>query len=660
MAAGTNWKRPWEEDADGSSDHSASVVPPSGRSSVSSHHPASSEQQHGATGASKAQLPPLFRDNESFTSINANQRTSPGARDSNQADGQPLYQASLTAPHKRQRTSVHALDLPSSPTVVYQLKGSLDGHDGEYRFHGTSSTHELGSLRNYSQDTSARNSHEFANHLPATTMPRSDLQGKCKTCGSLRGLVPQAASIVEEFYEHMFIAMKDRTPDRRENMESLKNRRPFPGTDLYQSWVWVLDRLSASVQIAKELLVSRHVLLQGSQSSVMYYDKTRGNQSPEGLARARWEKDDKIDNRPYRSSPHPDRDGPRRTDRIASSEPERRKSIAGDVVPHHMQSSPFTASPWTTSRISQPDSPMQAPPSIRQLPSPSSLNFPSASQLPPPLSPSFPGPKSPHTAHLQDLQHQLSTKSLAHQILQTEHEKLLAAYSRSQMRCATLEKKSHVSDTEINNLAEDRARLTNEVDRLELQVEELQQKKDEADKQSAASGAQYMKIMDMSSKLQAQSAADLKKWKLEREAWQIEREALLSRLAGRPNGKEGLSNAAEFVATAVSAALPQAIIAAEDPKSITKSENSMDFGCVKTLRNEIVQLRKRCHEAQASLEAWRADSVDLKDISVKLAELGERMQARGVEFTSNMGITGSSHTLNMGITRSHPDSGLSS
>jgi len=125
MAAGTNWKRPWEEDADGSSDHSASVVPPSGRSSIASHNPATSEQQHGAAGVPTAQLPPLFRDSESFTSINANQHTSLGVKDSNQADGQSRYQASLTAPYKRQRTSTNALDLSSPPAVVYQPKGIL-------------------------------------------------------------------------------------------------------------------------------------------------------------------------------------------------------------------------------------------------------------------------------------------------------------------------------------------------------------------------------------------------------------------------------------------------------------------------------------------------------------------------------------------------------
>ena len=123
MAAGTNWKRPWEEDADGSSDHSTSVIPHSGRSSVSSQHPATSESQHGAAGTPQAPLPPPVRGGDSFTSINAGQHTILGIRDSNQADSQPRYQASLTASHKRRRTSVNALDLSGPPTILYQLKG---------------------------------------------------------------------------------------------------------------------------------------------------------------------------------------------------------------------------------------------------------------------------------------------------------------------------------------------------------------------------------------------------------------------------------------------------------------------------------------------------------------------------------------------------------
>lgn len=184
----------------------------------------------------------------------------------------------------------------------------------------------------------------------------------------------------------------------------------------------------------------------------------------------------------------------------------------------------------------QPQSPSQPSISNRMLPtlpSPSSLNFSTSTNTLPPMSPSLlnSGTRSPHTAHLQELQHQLSTKSLAHQILLGEHEKLLAAFSRSQTRCATLDKKSQVSDLEINELAEERSRLQNQIETLEQQVSELQQDRDDALKQSALNGSQYMQIMSMSSKLQAQSLLDAKKWKTDRDLWQDEKGKLLARVA---------------------------------------------------------------------------------------------------------------------------------
>jgi predicted nuclease with TOPRIM domain len=125
--------------------------------------------------------------------------------------------------------------------------------------------------------------------------------------------------------------------------------------------------------------------------------------------------------------------------------------------------------------------------------------------------------QSAQAAHLQDLQHQISTKTLALQTLQREHDNLLAAFSRQQTRCATLDKKSQVSDNEINSLTEEKIRLQAQVEALEAQVEDLVKSRDEAHKQSVANGAQYMQIMSHSSRLQAQGAADLKRWKTEKE-----------------------------------------------------------------------------------------------------------------------------------------------
>ncbi|KAI9849648.1 MAG: hypothetical protein M1837_002773 [Sclerophora amabilis] len=139
--------------------------------------------------------------------------------------------------------------------------------------------------------------------------------------------------------------------------------------------------------------------------------------------------------------------------------------------------------------------------------------------------------QSPQAAHFQDLQHQVSTKTLALQTLQQEHDNLLAALSRSQTRCSTFEKKFQMSDAEINNLTEDRMRLQSQVDAFEAQVDELVQSRDDARKQSVANGGQYMKIMEMASQLEAQGTTDKKKWKSEKDEWDNEREALNRRIA---------------------------------------------------------------------------------------------------------------------------------
>ncbi|KKY18398.1 putative spx domain-containing protein [Phaeomoniella chlamydospora] len=205
-----------------------------------------------------------------------------------------------------------------------------------------------------------------------------------------------------------------------------------------------------------------------------------------------------------------------------------------------------TASPWITSfaappRPPEPLSPSTYPGSAGQiLPSPTSglyLTSPTSSKLP--VEPSHSPPQHAtsfvtniaRTTHLQDLQHEVSKKTLALTTLRKEHEALLAAYGRQQTRCTTLEKKTRVSDNEINDLTEERIRLQTQVEMLESQVEDLIRVREEAHKQSVANSAQYMQIMTMSSKLQAQGAEEARMWKLEREQWEKEKSVFIKKIA---------------------------------------------------------------------------------------------------------------------------------
>ncbi|KAI9802393.1 MAG: hypothetical protein M1826_005059 [Phylliscum demangeonii] len=205
---------------------------------------------------------------------------------------------------------------------------------------------------------------------------------------------------------------------------------------------------------------------------------------------------------------------------------------------HHPRDGP---SRIPTATASHPAALMSSPRSASQsvsgpLPSPLSLSFAGSTSnvLPPIASSSFiqpPPPPSALDAHIQDLQHQVSTRTLALHTLQREHDQLLAAFARSQARCGTLEKKSRVAESEINQLTEDRARLLSQIEGLEAQIEPLIKARDEARAQSAINGGQYMRIMSMASRLEAQNAADKKRWMAERHDWEQVRGEKNARIA---------------------------------------------------------------------------------------------------------------------------------
>lgn len=312
---------------------------------------------------------------------------------------------------------------------------------------------------------------------------------------------------------------------------------------------------------------------------------------------------------------------------------DRRNSIKEFL--HHSIPSPHPTVSLSNNILTRPQSPMQAPPSSRLLPSPSSMNFSTSSNILPPMSPSLLLPKSPHTAHLQELQHQLSTKSLAHQILQGEHDKLLAAFSRSQIRCATLDRKSQVSDTEINDLSENNLRLQEQINAYETQVEELQQNRDEAWKQSVASGAQYTRIIAMSSQLQAQGVADMRRWREDREVWEGEKRGLMARVESAEGAPDkGTRECTTVAPTTLTPrldcgefSLPRnqqsgrtARIADKPPDDMHNSDS------LRLLREEVKSLRERNRDAEMALGKMREESVHIEEIIGKLGGVHRRLQ----------------------------------
>ena len=153
---------------------------------------------------------------------------------------------------------------------------------------------------------------------------------------------------------------------------------------------------------------------------------------------------------------------------------------------------------------------------------------------------------TPRTAaplpHFQDTRQSNLRESLSPENIHLEHDSLSSALSQAQARVAILGRKCQAYEAEVSSFTKERSVLTAQIKSLESHLAEVQQSRDEAQRQSAAKGAQYVDIMAMASKIQAQGGLDAKKWRAEKEEWLQERQSLVQRLAVLQHGKETFSN----------------------------------------------------------------------------------------------------------------------
>ncbi|KIX05381.1 uncharacterized protein Z518_06253 [Rhinocladiella mackenziei CBS 650.93] len=298
-----------------------------------------------------------------------------------------------------------------------------------------------------------------------------------------------------------------------------------------------------------------------------------------------------------RATDHPSDQMPRPFEQTLPSIPqgeEMKRNLPYEQMPPGTGQSPHPSS--SSSVFGSIQSPMQSQPSSRTLPSPPGAQFPrtggsGSAQYSPTTT------QSAHNSHLQDLQHQISTKTLALQTLQREHDQLLAAFSRSQIRCTALDKKSQVSDHEISTLTEEKIRLQQQVESLEAQVQDLIKSRDEVHQQSTADGAQWRQIMAMSSQLQLKGADEARRFKLERESWEHERISLHRRIEELESGKE---------------ILPETKKAVSGSTTPVANDSILTSDSIEVLREEITRLRRHCAELELMLQelAGETEQID--------------------------------------------------
>lgn len=341
--------------------------------------------------------------------------------------------------------------------------------------------------------------------------------------------------------------------------------------------------------------------------------------------------------------PSGDRD-PSRTIPLPGPQEDFRRSFQGSRDPLSPRHSPPGAHSISSGNaFTRPPSPTHNHPHThRMLPSPTSLNIPPPSTIHTLASPSpslLPQPSSSsaaHSAHLQDLQHQISLKTLALQTLRQEYDALLSKLDRQRTKCAALEKKFEVTDVEINSLTTEKEELEARVVALEQQVDELREQRDDARRREVQTGEQYRSIVEMASRLQGMAAE-------EKRAWMQEREGLLRALGWDDSrAREQRAEVESGMAYMQSATTPDVAASGLDSSRNLLSANlpgphteqasaSATSQVIAALRVEVAQLRSRTQALEATIRAIRDQGTAMEEASQAVVEAGKKMReaARG-------------------------------
>ena len=251
------------------------------------------------------------------------------------------------------------------------------------------------------------------------------------------------------------------------------------------------------------------------------------------------------------------------------------------------------------------------------LPPPSSVHQSTINNYLPPIT-TAPSSDSALRDHSEALQHEVSVQKIALSSLQGEHDKLLAAFSRSQIRASALEKKHAVSDTEIISLTEEKLRLQTQVVDLERDVEELSRSRDEFRQAAVQEGSQYVEIVKKASRLEEMASEERKAWNKLKEDMERRIEALSTGKAKIDGASGAISSDYTFsrrVTDDMDTDTPASSV--DDLKVELLNETRIPGATshpldtpqesAEDLKEEIQRLRERCREFEDALRAIRND-----------------------------------------------------
>ncbi|KAK5162969.1 uncharacterized protein LTR77_011023 [Saxophila tyrrhenica] len=357
----------------------------------------------------------------------------------------------------------------------------------------------------------------------------------CSMCTKLKPKIYEVAIAVAAFDE------------TAQTHFSKPTARPFdvPADDPARALQWILDRLTKAKcdfqETSRMRDASSHYAPQYAGFTNPRTAGTEVSSPPNPLKRSAWDYDDQPMSK-RRGSIMPSNDGPHPTSNPAPKD-ERGASTdfaTGSTPPMEYLTGlahARTGSPGMSTR----------PP--RNPPSPSSLAYPpsAAPSVVPPQTQSMGSPATSYqptvslhsastssatSAHIADLQHQVTLKSLSLSTLQSEYSSLLQKLQRERLKSQAIEKKTSVADQEVNDLTSRVEELTDQVKSLEASLDACEKKRESERTEAAREKDQWGRMLELGGRLQTKHAEEKQKLR-------DENHALAQRVAGYESNRQG-------------------------------------------------------------------------------------------------------------------------
>lgn len=232
---------------------------------------------------------------------------------------------------------------------------------------------------------------------------------------------------------------------------------------------------------------------------------------------------------------------------------------------------------------------------------------------------------APYTTDSDNPPHKLGADHLSTQTLQHENKDLATAYTQAQIYIADLDTRVQECHAENVKLAKERQRLTSKIELLEAQMEELEHSIQQTQKHTASKDAQYSRIMELSTRLQSQAAAESQARKAEQHEWSREKKSMQSVIQSLKNEVNGLRKAYASY-TRLTDPSPSSI---DDCfYSIEGNPDSLVESSSHGLIAEIEALRRANARMEDALVGVRGDKAQLVEYIEKLGSVEKSIRMR--------------------------------